>query len=611
MNPLSSAQKTALLIGSIFCLYLIIVGAYHLAYRNQILPGVRIDGQSVSRLTKDQLTTKTADALATLKKPETIIVTNPSSNVTTSLSLKNAFAVNEESVWQTAYTQGRSPTQFWTYAPFLLPLASPNLSIAQAVEINETRLKTNLAQAIELANFNRAAVEASFSYDFLEEANTAPESIIINESSFGEQVNVDASLSQIIRSLRSGASGNVALIMDPKISPRFQTANLQPLLPTVTKWVSTPITLVEKNGASFSSVPQATIARWIQMNPSSTVTELRLDPAQAQDYFTRLPSTRFQTPKNGILEVNQENKITKLEAPTRGQQLNLDATLKHIQTALEGNRKAEAVIDTTYGRFEGEAAERLGVKEFLGTGYSSFAGSPGNRRKNIALGAKKVDSTLVAPDTDFSLLTALGDIDGAHGWFPELVIKGNQTLPEFGGGLCQIGTTIFRTALNAGFPITERRNHSYRVRYYEPAGTDATIYDPAPDFKFKNDSAHWILITKEMSGDDANFIIWGTKDGRIAKSSTPVVSNIIAPPPKKIIETTSIPVGTTKCTETAHAGASASFDYEVTYTNGETKKTTFKSVYKPWQAVCLVGVAAVVAPEVPSGVDETGLNNPG
>ena len=209
------------------------------------------------------------------------------------------------------------------------------------------------------------------------------------------------------------------------------------------------------------------------------------------------------------------------------------------------------------------------------------------------------------------MIKTLGPIDGEHGWLPELVIKGNRTLPEFGGGLCQIGTTAFRAAMNTGLLITERRNHSYRVRYYEPAGTDATIYDPSPDFKFKNDTPHAILITTELQGDIVVFSFWGTEDGREAVVGKSVITNITAPPPKKLIETTDLPVGQTKCTETAHAGATAKVDYTVNYGNGETKTITFTSVYRPWQAVCLVGVASLT-PAAETGaaaVDQTGINN--
>jgi vancomycin resistance protein YoaR len=161
---------------------------------------------------------------------------------------------------------------------------------------------------------------------------------------------------------------------------------------------------------------------------------------------------------------------------------------------------------------------------------------------------------------------------------------------EFGGGLCQIGTTAFRAALAVGVPITERRNHSYRVVYYEPAGTDATIYDPAPDFKFRNDYATPLLFQTRIDGDDLYFELWGAKDGRVATQTTPVISNVVVPAPTKIVETLDLKPGEKKCTEKAHNGADAKFTYNVTYPSGQTVTQDFKSHYVPWQAVCLLGV---------------------
>jgi vancomycin resistance protein YoaR len=77
---------------------------------------------------------------------------------------------------------------------------------------------------------------------------------------------------------------------------------------------------------------------------------------------------------------------------------------------------------------------------------------------------------------------------------PELVIKKEGTVPEFGGGLCQVSSTAFRAAMNGGLPITQRRNHAYAVQYYAPQGTDATIYPGVVDLKFINDTPGDILI---------------------------------------------------------------------------------------------------------------------
>lgn len=241
----------------------------------------------------------------------------------------------------------------------------------------------------------------------------------------------------------------------------------------------------------------------------------------------------------------------------------------------------------------------LGLKEVIGTGRSEFAGSPKNRIHNITVGMNSLKNILIAPGETFSLMKALGPIDGPAGYLEELVIKDNKTQPEFGGGLCQIGTTTFRAAMGAGFPIVERRNHSYQVGYYFEngvSGTDATIYDPKPDFRFKNDTAHWVLLDPHLKGTTLDFYFWGTSDGRKASRTIPKKLATQPAPPKKEIPTTTLPPGKVKCTEKAHAGATMLFTYTVEYPDGTVKKEDFQSYYKPWAEVCLIGVAATSSP---------------
>jgi len=146
--------------------------------------------------------------------------------------------------------------------------------------------------------------------------------------------------------------------------------------------------------------------------------------------------------------------------------------------------------------------------------------------------------------------------------------------------------------MGAGLPVVNRQNHSYRVVYYEPAGTDATIYDPAPDYKFLNDTQdHVVLITKQVGKDTLRFELWGTRDGRVQAQSKVKIWNITPPPAPKLIETSALAEGAKKCFETAHAGATTNFTYTITYPDGHVKSQDFHSVYKPWQAQCLIGKA--------------------
>jgi len=303
-------------------------------------------------------------------------------------------------------------------------------------------------------------------------------------------------------------------------------------------------------------------------------------------------NTEVQEPKFAI----QGEKVVEFNTPAPGQKVALDHTFTTWERALLFNRSGtiEPVVETIEPSQDIADVNDLGITELLGVGTSSFAGSPRNRRHNIAVGAAAVNGSLVAPGDEFSLLKTLGTVDAKAGYLPELVIKGNQTVPEYGGGLCQIGTTTFRGTLAAGLPVTARRNHSYTVSYYFDdkglPGTDATIYDPAPDYRFKNDTKNYVLITTRIEGDTLFFEYWGTKDGRTATQSDTRIWDRVSPPPTKYIETLDLPVGKTKCTETPHAGIKAAFDYAIMYTDGEVSETTFTSQYRPWQEVCLIGV---------------------
>lgn len=241
-------------------------------------------------------------------------------------------------------------------------------------------------------------------------------------------------------------------------------------------------------------------------------------------------------------------------------------------------------------------ANDLGIKERLGTGTSSYAGSPSNRIKNIRNGVRLLNGLLIPPGETFSLLGALAPFTTQNGYLPELVIKGDKIIPEIGGGLCQIGSTTFRATMNAGLEVAERRNHSLVVSYYnDPSngnpGTDATIYSPAPDYKFVNNTPGYLLFEAVMDETSKQllFSFWGTNDGRRGWYDPPVVEQWFGAGETRMIETTDIPAGTTQC-QSAHPGANASFTYHVRTADGTLTDRVFTSSYRSLPKVCLVGV---------------------
>lgn len=245
----------------------------------------------------------------------------------------------------------------------------------------------------------------------------------------------------------------------------------------------------------------------------------------------------------------------------------------------------------------------LGISDALGTGTSSFKGSPKNRVGNIQNGVNLLNGLLIAPGETFSLLDSLKPFELDNGYLPELVIKGDKIIPEIAGGLCQIGTTTFRAVMNSGLDVVQRRNHSLVVNYYnDPSnnnpGTDATIYDPAPDFQFKNDTGHYVLFEAKMDAEAQSlaFTLWGTSDGRMGSYTPPVVTRWIGVGPTVETETLTLPPGEKKC-QAAHVGANTSFTYTVAKPDGTSVDRLFESHYRPLPQICLVGVEELSTPE--------------
>jgi len=238
------------------------------------------------------------------------------------------------------------------------------------------------------------------------------------------------------------------------------------------------------------------------------------------------------------------------------------------------------------------ALQREGIREVVTIGESDFSGSPWARRHNIRVGLARFTGTLIPKDATFSFDEVLGPVNASTGYLKELVIKGDRTTPDYGGGLCQVGTTMYRGVWEYGFPILQRKNHSYAVHYYSPQGTDATIYPPNVDIRFLNDSPGAILIQTSIDADDhAYFIYYGTRDDRQAEVIGPYTWGSVAPPPDRVEYTTEIPAGTTKKLGERVPGIKALW-YRLVTRDGTTREEPVFSTYEARPRFDQIGVDA-------------------
>ena len=255
---------------------------------------------------------------------------------------------------------------------------------------------------------------------------------------------------------------------------------------------------------SQTNLDQAAIKAYLE----DLARKVNSDPVDAKFSITDGKVTTFTEEKVGIT----------LDAEKSLQTLISALTSKELpaQIALNYDSKKPAI---NYGE-----VNNFGISALIGEGTSNFKGSPSNRIHNIKVATERYDGLLIKPGEEFSFVKALGEVDGDHGYLPELVIKNNATEPEFGGGICQVSSTAFRAAIYSGLKITARRNHAYPVSYYNPQGMDATVYVPNPDLRFVNNTPGYILIQTKIVGTVLTFDFYGTDDGRKPTVDGPTIT---------------------------------------------------------------------------------------
>jgi len=213
----------------------------------------------------------------------------------------------------------------------------------------------------------------------------------------------------------------------------------------------------------------------------------------------------------------ENGKVTAFALSSPGLRLNKQKSLESFKKYLltqDFSDSLELSTQKIQPEISSDSQDNLGINSLIGSGESNFAGSPKNRIYNIKVATNRFNGVLIKPGEEFSFVKILGEVDGEHGYLPELVIKHDKTEPEFGGGICQVSTTTFRAAINSGLKITARRNHAYPVSYYNPQGMDATVYVPRPDLRFINNTPGYILIETQIEGTKLIFNFYGTDDGR-------------------------------------------------------------------------------------------------
>ena len=156
----------------------------------------------------------------------------------------------------------------------------------------------------------------------------------------------------------------------------------------------------------------------------------------------------------------------------------------------------------------GSEEELAQVQDLLGAYSTNFASSSAGRAKNVTTGCSKVNGTILYPGDEFELCSTVSPFTQENGYELAGAYQNGTTVESFGGGICQVATTLYNAVIRAELDITMRFNHSMQVHYVQPS-MDAAIAGNYKDLRFKNNTEYPVYIEGYCSGGIIYFNVFG------------------------------------------------------------------------------------------------------
>lgn len=546
-------------------LVVLFFGVDSLIFAGRVHYGVHVAGVDLGRLTAREATYK-LETLVEKAATEPVILVH-GSNRWPILPADFGVRIDVESTVADALALTRSGSLFKDlYARLSLYLKKHDMPLRG--DIDEQRLDQLIGMIAE--KLDQPPVNADLEFQ--------GEDIIIIESKDGLVVDREALASQIRQVLLSLHATEINIPMVPK-APAVRSADTTGAIEAARLMISAPVEL--RSGEKTWTFSSETIKKLLDftVQEEAGVERLvpRVSPKKARPFLDDVARAVRVEPKKATWET--DGQVATLIPAVVGKELDLEATCAALTAAAmrRTDRTAAAVLKDLRPERTTEEAKAMGIERALASYTTEFSGSP-NRIANIQRAAQLINGTLVAPGEVFSFNKTVGQRTEERGFKTAPVITPEGRLQDdLGGGICQVATTLFNAAFFAGLEIVERANHTLYIDHY-PMGRDAAVSWGSPDLKFRNDTAHWILIKSHADNDSVRFVIYGTPDGRKVTYYTSDWYDIVKKTEKRV-KTDELYVGETRVKDYGQDGRSCHVVRTVTRDGKVIHKDTFYSTY--------------------------------
>ena len=353
--------------------------------------------------------------------------------------------------------------------------------------------------------------------------------ITIAAGATGRSLDKQAAREVLVRSLASFSREAVVGLPVRVDAPRVTVATLTSAQRTASRIVAGAVTLIA--GPTRLKLPRWRLAKLLDLST------MRFSGPAADAYFARLERTVDTPPKDADFAISSNGKVRLVPAQP-GLGLDVPQSAARILAAATRvtNRTATLALAEQQPKRTTADAQAMGITGTVAT-YETFYGGIADRIHNVELVAHLVDHKFIAPGETFSFNGTTGERSAAKGFLTAPVIVNGELQNGLGGGVCQVSTTVFNAAYEAGLPITERTNHALYISHY-PLGRDATVDYPSVDLKFVNDTKHWLLLRTFVGSSSLIVGLYGTPQHRRVETTTAPLRDVSPAPVKKTVDAT-------------------------------------------------------------------------
>ncbi len=584
--------------GGVLVLLVFAMLVYQLIFLQRAYPGVSVAGLDVGGMTRPEI----MSAINTLgherlSRPLTIRVDNSEQWTFTGQQL--GMQVDVVATADLAFAVGRQGNLLADMLTHL-SLYSRSVNVEPLFRYDDGPTTAILQQLSQVVDYPPQNARLQIGSDGSVEVTLAQR---------GRRLHIDATR-PLIEAAILGDGPQVIDAFTQQVLPAIDTADVAPVQQQARLLLSQPLVLQVEGGGAWQILP-ADLAPMITIaenndDSGKPVVSLQLAPEKLMPYFEQIISGTNTLPHDASLYFNEESNQLEVTEPSRnGRELDVAAAQQAVTAAVsQGAHTVNLPVRTIPPQISSDNLDSLGITANVAEATSYFKGSSAGRMHNIEVATSKFNGVLVPPGEIFSFNDNLGEVTKEQGYDESLIIFGNRTTLDVGGGVCQVSTTAFRAALFGGFELVERWAHAYRVSWYETnsaPGLDATIYTPDVDFRFRNDTDHYLLIQTETDLDEGTvtFKFFGTPTNRKVEVSEPLIENKVAPAPPAYEEVPNLPAGTIKQVDWAIEGMDVTITRVVKIDDRVLHEDKIVSRYQPWRAVYQVGAGTRIPGPAP------------